>query len=255
MKTYLSVVISCYNEEANLKRGVLQEIAEFLKKQKYSWEVIITDDESTDNSLRYLTDFAKKNQGFRILKIKHRGKAGGIQRGLKIARGSYILFTDIDQSTPISELAKLLPWAKKDYQVVIGSRGMDRENFPIFRQVGAVVFSVLRGALVLREIKDTQCGFKLFEAKLVKKIFPGLDVLGKKARGWTVTSYDVELLYMAKTKGAKIKEVLVDWGDEDISTSKGNNYLARYFKESKNMAFQILQVKLNQWRGKYSRQT
>jgi len=249
---FLSVVISCYNEEANLKGGVLDEMADYLKKQKYSWEVVITDDGSTDNSLRLLTDFAKKNQNFRILKIKHCGKAGGIYRGLKIARGKYILFTDVDQSTSLNQLEKLLPWLS-DYQVVIGSRGLERKEFPFFRRAGAVVFALMRRVLLLREIKDTQCGFKLFEAKLVKKIFPYLDVLGEKAKGWAVSSYDVELLFMAKIQGAKIKEAPVEWEDEDISTSKGKNYLARYFKESKKMALEIFQVKFNQWRGKYNK--
>ncbi|MFH1601735.1 MAG: glycosyltransferase [Candidatus Shapirobacteria bacterium] len=251
MKTYLSVVIPCYNEEANLKRGVLDQVNDYLKKQNYSWEVLISDDGSTDQSLKICSLFAKKHKGFRILKNKHGGKPWAVSQGVKEAQGEYILFTDIDQSTPINQLDKLLPWAKKNYPIVIGSRGLERKDFPLFRRVGAIIFALIRRFLLLRDIKDTQCGFKLFQTSLVKEIFPYLDVLRQRAKGWVVSSYDVELLYMASVKGAKIKEVVVTWEDEDISTSKGNNYLARYFKEAKKMFFQILQVKRNQWQGKY----
>jgi len=253
MKTYLSVVVPCYNEEANLKRGVLEQVSNYLKKQKYTWEVLISDDGSTDNSLKLASAFAKKHQGFQVLKNKHGGKPWAVSCGVKKAKGEYILFTDIDQSTPINQLAKLLPWTKKGYLVVIGSRGLERKDFPLFRRVGAVGFALMRRALLLREIKDTQCGFKLFEGKLAKKIFPHLDVLKEMAKGWAVSSYDVELLHMAQSQGAKIKEVVVAWEDEDVSISKGDNYLARYLKEAKKMAFQILQVKRNQYQGKYEK--
>ncbi len=250
---YLSVVVPCYNEEGNLKRGVLDQMNDYLKKQKYAWEVLISDDGSTDNSLKLSSAFAKKHKGFRVLENKHGGKPWAVSCGVKEAKGKFILFTDIDQSTPITELAKLLSWTKKGYLAVIGSRGLERKDFPLFRRVGAIVFALMRRALLLRDIKDTQCGFKLFEGKLVKKVFPHLDVLGEMAKGWAVSSYDVELLHMVQSQGGKIKEVVLVWEDEDVSTSKGGNYLARYFKEAKKMAFQILQVKRNQYQGKYEK--
>lgn len=47
---YLSVVIPAYNEEENVGAGVLIKVNNYLKKQKYSWEVIVADDGSTDNT-------------------------------------------------------------------------------------------------------------------------------------------------------------------------------------------------------------
>lgn len=252
-KTFLSVVIPCYNEQGNLERGVLDEVWSYLKKQKYSWEVIISDDGSSDSSLKITKKFADKTPGFRVLKNKHGGKPWAVSQGLKSARGEWVLFTDMDQSTPINQLKKLLPWTKKDFEVVIGSRGMERKNFPLFRKLGATVFRIFRKTLLLRKVNDTQCGFKLFKTKKVKKFFPNLDVLQHKASGWTVTSYDVELLFMFSKAGFKIKEVVVDWLDRDVSTSKGKSYLARYFKESKDMARQVVAVRMNEWRGKYNR--
>ena len=86
-KLFLSVVIPCYNEEANLKRGVLQQVYDYLKKQKYSWEVIISDDGSTDKSKNLVETFVKKHSRFRLLKNQHGGKPYAVWQGIKRARG------------------------------------------------------------------------------------------------------------------------------------------------------------------------
>ena len=129
---------------------------------------------------------------------------------------------------------------------------MKRKNFPLYRKLGALVFMYIRKAFVLSDIDDTQCGFKLFERNLVKKVFPKLEFFkkNKKAKGWTVTSWDVELLHIIEKMGKKIMEVKVIWEDTDISSSKGGSF-GRYFKESKDMLFQIIRVKLNDLRGMY----
>jgi len=250
-KIRLSVIIPCYNEEENLQRGVLKDVSDYLRKQDYSWEVIISDDGSNDNSLKIVSDFVENHRGFRVLKNKHGGKPWALLQGIKKAKGEYLLLTDMDQSTPIDQLEKLLPWIKKGFDVVIGSRGMERKNFPLFRKIGAIVFRHFRRSLLLPRINDTQCGFKLFKREVIADVFPRLGVLQEKASGWTVTSYDVELLFILDRLGFKIKEVVVDWQDRDISTKKGRSYLTRYIKESKDMAKQVLRVKLNHWRGRY----
>lgn len=251
-KIYLSVIIPCYNEVGNLKRGVLKEVYDFLKTKKFSWEVIISDDGSTDESRELARKQINNWKNFRLLENPHGGKPSTLLHGIKSARGKYILFTDMDQSTPLDQVDKLLRYAKKGYEVVIGSRGLQRKNFPIYRRLGAVVFMAFRKSLILPEINDTQCGFKLFKADLLKKSFPKLDSFKRKenVKGWKVTSYDVELLHIIKKMRKKIKEVRVVWNDEDKSGSKGG-HLQRYIRESMEMFKQILRVKLNDFRGHY----
>ena len=58
---YLSVVIPSYNEMNNLRKGVLDKVEHFLRKQKYEWEVIIVDDGSTDGSIELVEEFIKDN--------------------------------------------------------------------------------------------------------------------------------------------------------------------------------------------------
>jgi len=251
MKFDLSVVIPCYNEEQNLKRGVLQEIENYLKKQGYSSEVIVSDDGSTDKSREIINKFIKKRKNFILLENKHAGKAFAVKAGTKEARGEVVLFTDMDQSTPISETSKLLPYFNKGFDIVIGSRGRTRKNAPFYRQVAAFVFLFIRKLTILKEINDTQCGFKMFKTRGARDLFKRLLVFKekRKIKGWRVSAFDVELLFLAKKLGYKIKEVPVSWEDRDVAQGKKKNF----FKESRQMFQEIIRVRLNEFFGRYKR--
>lgn len=251
-KIFLSVVVPCYNEEANLKRGVLSEMYNYLKQQKYTWEVIVSDDGSTDNSKTLVKSQIKGLSGFRLLENPHGGKPTALNFGINNSQGEYILFTDMDQSTPVSELGKLVEKIGPKIGAVIGSRGLTRKDFPIYRKLGAIVFATIRRSLILHQITDTQCGFKLFESKALKAAFPKLEFFKQTEEvvGWKVTSYDAELLYIMQKMGSKIVEVPVSWNDKDTSISKGGT-IGRYVRESKEMFWQIIRLRINDWKGYY----
>lgn len=246
----VSVIIPNYNEKENLKRGVLQEMADFLKTANFNWEVIINDDGSTDGSLKILQDFIKQNKGFKLIKARHGGKAQGLWNGIQKAQGEIVLFTDMDQSTPLKEINQLLPWYKNGFNLVFGSRGKARKNFPPVRQLTSWGFRVVRQLFLLKNVVDTQCGFKSLQRQVALEIFPQLSVIKNKqtAKGWTVSAYDVELLFLAQKKGYKLKEVDVRWQDQDTSTTKSKNFVT----ESVDMLKQILTVKFNDLRGRYA---
>ena len=250
--TQLSIVIPCYNEENNLKRGVLDNVYQFLAKQQFAWEVLICNDESTDNSLKLAQDFAAKHKGFRVLNLSHGGKPSAVWGGIQQAKYPVVLFTDMDQSTPISEVTKLLPYFDQGYKVVIGSRGANREGTSLIRKIMSQVFLLGRKMFLLHNITDTQCGFKALKTDLAKKIFPNLQFFKQKSisTGWRVSAFDVELLFMAQKWGIKIKEVPVKWRNEDSSTTKGDNSI-RFKNESKQMLQEIIRVKYNDIKGLY----
>jgi glycosyltransferase involved in cell wall biosynthesis len=249
----ISVIIPCYNEEKNLQRGVLEEVYAYLRRQGYRWEVIIADDGSTDRSRELVAGIIAEKPGFRLVALPHGGKPAAIWGGLQHASGEAVLFTDMDQSTPIGELDKLLPWYREGYDVVIGSRGTSREGFSVLRQVGSWVFRTMRSAFLLREIHDTQCGFKLFRRGPVIEIFPQLQFFQEEApSGWKVTAYDVELLYLFDRAGYSIQEVEVAWENRDVSDTKGQGgELGRYMRESWSMAREVVRVNVNRVRGLY----
>ena len=200
---------------ANLQKGVLDKLDHFLKKQGFKYEVLISDDGSTDGSVEFTESFTKDNSKFKLIKNSHLGKAGAVTSGMLKAKGEYVLFTDMDQATPIEELCKLLPFADK-YDIVIGSRSSQRKGAPWTRVLMAKGMMILRRIIVgVKGISDTQCGFKLFRKDVSDNLFSKLQKFhhGYKAiSGSSVKAgFDVELLFLAQKMGYMIKEVPVEW--------------------------------------------
>jgi glycosyltransferase involved in cell wall biosynthesis len=250
----LSVILPCYNEQKNLERGVLDEVYQYLAGQALPWEVVIVNDESTDDSRSLIERYIQDKATFSLVDIPHGGKPAAVWEGIQRARGEMILFSDMDQSTPLHELDKLLPWYQEGYDVVIGSRQMTREGSSLLRKAGSFVFLTLRRFFLLPGIMDTQCGFKLCRRQVALQIFPHLEFLRQEAKpsGWKVTAFDVEFLYLVDRAGYQIQEVLVSWRNRDTSDTKSQQGdLSRYVHESINMAREVTRVKLNQLKGVY----
>lgn len=245
---YLSVIIPAYNEETNIRLGAIDKVARYLEGQTYSWEVIVVNDGSSDKTAALITEFVKKNPLFRLINNPHQGKAGTVMTGVSEAKGEIILFSDLDQATPIKEIEKFFPWFDQGFDVVIGSRKGQREGAPLTRRIMARGFIFLRTVLLgLKGISDTQCGFKAFTQKASKIIFNRLSLYGhhKTVTGSMVTAgFDVELLFLAKSFGFKIKEVPVEW--HYVETRRVNP-----LKDSWEGFVDIIGIRMNAWKGLY----
>lgn len=246
---HLSVIIPAYNEEPNFKRGTIDEVPKYLEKQPYSYEILIVDDGSEDATATLAESFAKKHKNVRVIKNPHQGKAETVKTGVEKAQGELILFTDFDQATPIDEVERLLPHFPQ-HDIVIGSRqlpGAKREKEPFYRHFMGLVFNLVVQAIAIRGIWDTQAGFKCFKANVAKDLFSHLEVYGKSknVKGALVTAFDVELLFIAKKKGYKIKEVPIEW--HHVATSRVNP-----IKDSLRMFRDVIKVRVNDLRGIYN---
>lgn len=244
----LSVVIPSYNEMGNLRKGTLDKVATYLRRKKYEYEVIVVDDGSTDGSREFVHDFTKQNKKFTLLENSHTGKAGAVTTGMLKATGDYILFTDMDQATPIEEVEKLLEFVP-DYDIVVGSRSVRRKGSPLIRIFISRSAIVMRKTLVgLRDIEDTQCGFKLFSREAAQTIFEKVKEINHgfhSIKTSSVTSgFDVELLYIAVNLGYKIKEVPVDW--LYVETRRVNPV-----RDSIEGTVDLIRIRRNIARGKY----
>jgi len=249
MKTLtVSVVIPAYNEETNIRLGALDKVSLCLEKQSYAWDVTIVDDGSTDGTGKLLDVFVKENARFSVIHNPHQGKAATVISGMMAARGDIILFTDLDQATPIEELAHILPWFERGFDVVIGSRSGRREGAPLTRRIMARGFMILRGFILgLHGIVDTQCGFKAFRKDVARDIFGRLKLYasGHAVRGAMVTAgFDIEVLFLAKKLGYKIKEVPVEW--HYVETRRVNPLI-----DSIQGLSDIINIRMNAWRGMY----
>lgn len=210
MKPYLSVVIPAYNESANFDRGALDEVWDYLKKQKYSWEVLVVNDGSTDDTLSKIQGYAKTHKGFKALDIPHGGKVAAVTAGVKAAEGEYVLFTDFDQSTPIDQVEKVINAFEKGADVVIGQRTGEK-GWSFLQKLRSKIFNILVQLIALPGIKDSQCGFKAFRNELGKKLFDNLQVTQKTQKGGYMGAFDVELLFLARKMKQKIVAITVPW--------------------------------------------
>lgn len=244
----ISVVIPAYNEENSIKAGSLEEIWQYLKKQKYLWEVLLVDDKSTDKTLQLMRDFASSYPNFKALSQPHRGKGGTVIAGILKAQGDIILFCDMDQATPIDQLEKLLEKLspKEGFDIAIGSRA-GRAGAPLIRKAMAYGFMLLRSVILRLPYKDTQCGFKVFKKEAARKIFSRMKVVNEKtiAGGAAVTAgFDLEILYLARKLGLKVAEVPVVWHHK--VTERINP-----IKDSYEGLRDLIKVRFNALLGKY----
>jgi len=247
---YLSVIIPCYDEMANLQKGVLDKIAHFLEKKKVLYEVIIADDGSKDGSVEFIEKFIEDNPHFSVIKNPHYGKAGAVTTGMLKAKGIYRIFTDMDQAAPIEEVDKLLPFLEnKQYDIAIGSRDSERKGAPFVRLFISKCSIILRKNIIgLREISDTQCGFKMFTGVAADDIFSRYKTFKhgfEKIKGTAITyGSDIEILYLAKKHGYKIKEVPIQW--LHVETRRVNPV-----RDSIQGVLDLLRIKRNILTGKY----
>jgi len=210
----LSVVVPCYNEEKRLPRTV-EQIERYLGGKGTAYELILVDDGSTDGTRKIMDAAANSNPRVRIQALpENRGKGRALAEGVAAARGSAILVTDADLSTPIEELDKLQAELAKGAGVAIASRALKASRVevaqPIYRVLMGKVFNLIVQVVLLPGIWDTQCGFKLFRADVAHDAFAKLTTDG--------FGYDPEVLYRAKQRGVRIAEVAVTWRNSAPTT-------------------------------------
>ena len=207
----------------------------------YESEILVVDDGSTDDTGAIVErlDYS----GLRLIRNgTNRGKGYSVKSGVLAATGDYVLFSDADLSTPIEEMANLLSVAvKENADVVVGSRGLDsryiEKHQSSVRESGGRLFNVMVRMLLGLNIRDTQCGFKLFKRARVQSAFQKQTTDG--------FGFDPELLFVMSRQGLKILEVPVLW-----SHAEGSKI--RFFRDGVRMFTDLLRIRWNDFTGKYT---
>ncbi len=231
----LSVVIPAYNEAKNIQEA-MRRVAAYMTLKKYSWELIVVSDGSRDETDRmakeYIAENAERDRFKLLTSEKNHGKGYASRQGILAAKGKYILLTDTDLSSPIKEVDKLISSLEAGADIAIGSRavreaGADVQQ-SVKRRLSGRIFNFFVRLFVIRGIKDTQCGFKCFKKEAARTLFEK-----QKLDGF---AFDVEILYLAKKTGFKIREVPVMW-------KQGADSRVSLFRDSFVMLGDLLRIK------------
>ncbi|WP_210580604.1 dolichyl-phosphate beta-glucosyltransferase [Streptomyces sp. GESEQ-4] len=231
----LSVVIPAYNEEGRLG-PTLDAIADYLGEDEGrwgDWEIIVADDGSTDGTRDLVTERterAEKTAGAEktektagtdardtrirlVTADRNRGKGAALRLGVAATRGRRVLVTDADLAAPIEELERLDKALSEGYAAAIGSRSVpgatigDRQH-PVRELLGRAGNVLIRRTAV-PGIRDTQCGFKLFDGDRAREAFAD-----SRLDGWGI---DVEVLQHFRRADWPLAEVPVRWSHQSGS--------------------------------------
>jgi len=235
----VSIIVVAHNEEKNIKH-CLQLLLNHFSKKNYEYEIIVSEDGSTDRTYEIAKKFEKRYNNIKVLHTKKKlGKGGGIIKGFKNANGDIVIFTDTDLAALPSQMDKLIDEINRGEDVAISSKYIKGSKIlkkpPTKKMIAGKIFNLFLNLLFNFNIKDTQCGLKAIKGSALKKIINKLT-----KTGW---DFDVEFLLRAKQNNLKIKEVPVVWSHKEETTK------FYFIKDSTKMGFGIL----NLWFREYVR--
>ena len=239
MTNTLSVIFPLYNEEKRL-HFTFKDILRFNKKNIFSKiEYLFIDDGSKDKSSLKIHKFIKnnkrKNIKYRLVKLKNNyGKGYALKVGVKKSTFKWILTLDTDISVSLSQIniwqKKFNVFSMSSDKIFFGSRSLpDSEiTYKVYRKFLGIIFSNFVKYLFNTNLKDTQCGFKLYKKETAKKIFKRL-----KNNGF---SHDVEIIKLCQILNIEIDEIPVTWIHR--KDSKLN-----IFVDTFKMFFELIRIK------------
>ena len=237
----LSIIIPAYNEAKRISR-TLETLQEYLGSKGWAAEVIVVNDGSFDDTVAIVNAYISRWNALRLVDNGgNRGKGFSVRNGAQGAEGDIVLFTDADLSAPIAEAPKLIdPIANGECDVTFGSRAVDRSLIGVhqspFRETSGRIFNLFVQGLIGLPFKDTQCGFKAFRRSAAGPVFERQTIMG--------FGFDPEILYIAKKRGLRLREIPVRWDHVEGTT-------VRFLRDSCRMFLDLLRIRWNDLCGKY----
>lgn len=240
-EVFLSIIIPAYNEERRLS-NTLDEFIKYLTRQDYTYEIIIVDDGSTDNTLDLLVNYSTKYNFIKMSRnAKNMGKGYSVKRGIKEANGEYILFSDADLAVRPEYICLIIKELEKGVDIVIGSRAAEGAEIeapqPKLRESLGMLFNSIVKRFITHDFLDTQCGFKGFKANVAKTICKEQTLCGY--------CFDIEILLIAQKDGYTIKEAPVIWNDKEGSKLS--------IADAPNILMELVKLRINKAKGVYNK--
>ncbi|MBN1295976.1 glycosyltransferase family 2 protein [bacterium] len=241
MEQELSIVIPAYNEESDIGRCI-ETVGAYFRRLNVLYEIIAVDDGSTDHTLSRIREISETDSRIRALTNgENKGKGYTVRHGVMASLGRFVLFTDVDLSTPIHEYERLKPFLDQGYDVAFGSRALAKSQLKIKQPWYRIYLGRLANRAIqlvvpaLRGIRDTQCGFKLFAGDAARRIFPL-----QRIERW---GFDFEILHIARKYGYRVVEVPVEWSHSGDSRIRMSDY--------PRTLHELVKVRMNEAKGLY----
>jgi dolichyl-phosphate beta-glucosyltransferase len=237
----ISVIIPCFNEERSIHDNI-KKIFRYLESNFENFEIIAVNDGSNDKTVEELKRVQEEFPLTIIDNFINEGKGNAVRDGMLQSSGEILMFLDADLAIPIEELSKFVAKINNGYDIAIASRFVPglkiRKKVLWYRKFMEKVFRIIRTIIINDyEIKDTQCGFKVFKRDAALKIFPLLTI--KRF------AFDAEIIFMAVKFGYRIKEL-------PITLQNPAKSHIRIVRDSLNMLFDLMKIRLNDFGKKYS---
>ena len=212
----ISILLPAYNEAVQIEKCVL-EVEAAVRAFSKSYEIIVSEDGSTDGTDEIVSEMAKFNPNLVLLHSPKRlGKGKAIKNALRRSKGKFITFMDVDLATDLAYLPKLLSAVKKNGGMAIGSRHL--EGSMVHRRLSRTLFSLTYNVFVrllfLDGIHDHQCGFKTMTRDVAEAVLNT-----SKSDGYF---FDTEVIVRCKKLGFPVAEVAVRWIERNKGGSKVN---------------------------------
>ena len=213
-KIKVDVVIPVYNEEKELEENI-KKLHHFLtqKLSKYSWQIVIADNASTDKSLNIAQKLQKSLKSVKVIHLNQKGRGRAVKLAWQKSSADIHSYMDVDLSTDLRSFPSLVDTLLHGQDIAIGSRLMTKSKVaqrPIKREVLSRIYNILIRLFFQIRFSDAQCGFKSVNKRVVRKLLPLI-----KDNGWF---FDSELLIIGEKMGYKIAEIPVIWIDNPGST-------------------------------------
>lgn len=236
-----SIVIPAYNERARII-ATLESVVNTVRAEHWDAEVIVVNDGSTDETAALVLAFAQKAPEVKLMQNpRNCGKGYSVRSGLLHAQGEIVMFTDADLSAPIDEANRLFAAIEQEgADIAIGSRWLatsrQTHRQPLYRQFFGRCFNALTRMIMRLPFADTQCGFKAFTRSAAQTIFQ-LQTIER----W---GFDPEILFIARKRGYRIREVPVSWAHDARSRIS-------YLRDGLQMLKELAIVRWNALLGRY----
>jgi dolichyl-phosphate beta-glucosyltransferase len=229
----LSIIIPAYNEAKRIEESIMR-----MQAYRRTWvttypetdlEIIYVIEKSTDDTLKLALELTSAKPGISVIGNEvQRGKGYAVRTGMVAASGDVKIFMDLDLSTDLKHVREFFELITVDgYDIVVGNRKMEASSIirkqPIMRRMASWTFNKLVGLAGIKNITDTQCGFKAFTRATADFLFRDLMFDG--------FSFDVELLYKAGLVSARIKSQPVSWKDDARSKVRLVQHAAQMLRD------------------------